>query len=212
MLKAPNLADLDWLQHGFGLRDSTYPTHITTLKQVHSGLVVEPKVESGDRFAEGDALVVRRPGVTVGIRTADCVPVLMADQRTGAVACVHAGWRGTALAIVPAAVREMTARFGTRPRDLRAAVGPCIGPCCYEVGVEVARRFGTWIPELTHTENPQRIDLARINGLQLGEAGVEDVWQAGECTYCAADRFYSFRRDKEEAGRMLSYIGAVTIL
>jgi YfiH family protein len=207
MLKAPNLSRYDWLAHGFGLRNSVYPDRITTLKQIHSGLVLEAAPPGGDRFSEGDGLVTKAPGMLVGVRTADCVPILIADDRTRAVAAVHAGWRGTAQNIVAAAVCELTTRLGSRAEDLHAAVGPSIGPCCYEVGVDVAHQFDTAEPEWNTVEGPRKIDLPGINERQLRDAGVADVWVARECTYCEAERYYSFRREKEQAGRMMSFVG-----
>ena len=210
MLTAPNLIGFDWLLHGFGLRDSLYPAPITTLYQIHSATVVEAVGAGGDKIAEGDAIITRQPGMVVGVRTADCVPILIVDARTHAVASVHAGWRGTAQTIVAAAVGELGTRYGSRPEDLHAAVGPAIGGCCYEVGPEVARRFGAWNPDLAQAEEPVHIDLASICEMQLRAAGVGDVWVAGECTFCRAERFYSFRREKERAGRMISFAGVKT--
>jgi purine-nucleoside/S-methyl-5'-thioadenosine phosphorylase / adenosine deaminase len=140
--------------------------------------------------------------VVVGVRTADCVPILIADERTHAVAAIHAGWRGAAEGIAGAAVQELIARYGSRPEDLHAAVGPAIGGCCYEVGPEVAIRFGI------ETDSAVKIDLAAINERQLAAVGVEDVWLAGECTFCEGERYFSFRREREAAGRMVSFIGA----
>src|SRR5438105_3660739 len=120
MLKAPNLSHFDWLRHGFGLRDSEFPLPITTVKQIHSCTVIE--IPGDDRASEGDALISCTAGVTVGVRTADCVPILIADERTHAIACIHAGWRGTAGAIGIAAIQEIIARFGARPQDLHAAI------------------------------------------------------------------------------------------
>jgi copper oxidase (laccase) domain-containing protein len=96
----------------------------------------------------------------------------------------------------------MTAKWQSRPRDLRAAIGPCIGPCCYEVGPEVACRFGV------ETTVPVHIGLAPENEKQLLALGVRNIWNSGECTFCAPDRFFSFRREREHAGRMLSFIGS----
>jgi YfiH family protein len=213
MLRAPNLAVFDWLVHGFGLRDSSYPVPITTVQQIHSGLVVEATQPSVEPIAEADGIVTRRAGLLIGVRTADCVPILIADERTRAVACIHAGWRGTACNIAIAGVNAMISRFGSHPADLRAAIGPAIGPCCYEVGGEVARRFQAWNPGLAdvemlpHVDTPTHIDLPAINEKQLKVAGVKDIWQAHECTFCAHGRFFSFRRERENAGRMLSFIG-----
>jgi YfiH family protein len=200
MLTAPNLSRFPWLTHGFGGRDSSYPDGITTLRQIHSAKILEATEPGADRFADGDALIARQTGLIVGVRTADCVPILIADERTRAVAAVHAGWRGSAERIVACAVNELTTRYGSRPQDLYAAIGPAIGGCCYEVGPEVALRFGT---------DTSRIDLAAINERQLAGAGVQDIWRAGECTFCEAYRYYSFRREKENAGRMLSFIGSI---
>jgi len=208
MLRAPNLAQFKWLTHGFGERDSEYPENVATLKQIHSGLVWEAVRACGDRFAEGDALISAEPGVMVGIRTADCVPILLADERTRAVAAAHAGWRGTAHNIAASVVNEMRKRYGSRVEDLHAAIGPSIGACCYEVGADVARQFGTWCPDLDTAAGPVHLDLPAINKIQLGEIGVPDVWIAGECTFCLPERYFSFRREKEQAGRMLSFIGA----
>ncbi|HVW84725.1 MAG TPA: peptidoglycan editing factor PgeF [Bryobacteraceae bacterium] len=207
MLKAPNLSRFDWLVHGFGFRDSEYPPSVTTLRQIHSNIVIEACPPGGDRIAEGDALISREPGMIVGIRTADCIPVLIVDSRARAVAAVHAGWRGTAGGIVASTVNELITRYGARAEDLHAAIGPGIGPCCYEVSPDVAHRFGAWAPHLRQSAAPVRIDLPSINECQLRTAGVQDVWYAGECTFCEAERYFSFRREKDRAGRMLSFAG-----
>lgn len=200
MITAPNLLELDWVVHGFGLRDSAYPAGITTAKQVHSNIVLPAE---GESWREGDALISNQPGIIVGVRTADCVPILLADPCHRAVASIHAGWRGTAANIVGEAVAALTANWQTRPGDLHAAIGPSIGACCYEVGPEVARQFGT------HSTGKSHIDLPGENEKQLLALGVRNIWKAGECTFCAAGRFFSFRREKEGAGRMISFIGLV---
>jgi len=194
MLKAPNLSLLEWLEHGFGGRESAYPAGIVTVRQIHSAIVVEP----GDGQAEGDALVTAEPGALVGIRTADCVPVLIADDRTQAVAAIHAGWRGTAAGIVSRAVDELITRFGCAPQNLHAAIGPSIGPCCYEVSTELAHQFGN---------ETRMLDLRAINARLLREAGVEDVWISDVCTKCDAAGYFSYRREQENAGRQISFIG-----
>jgi YfiH family protein len=202
MLTAPNLAQFSWLTHGFGTRESEYPAGIATLRQIHSGIVIEVSQHGADRFAEGDALIAREQGDLIGVRTADCVPILIADSRTHAVAAVHAGWRGSAVRIVENTVARMRQRYHSRPEDLHAAIGPAIGGCCYEVGPDVARQFGT------DTDVPVKIDLAAINARQLSEAGVRDVWKSGRCTFCEAEHWFSYRREKEAAGRMVSFIGS----
>lgn len=207
MPQATNLARLGWLQHGFGQRDSACPSQITTLRQIHSAKVVDAAGRRGDRIEEGDALISGTPGLNVGIRTADCVPILIADARLRVVAALHAGWRGTAAGIVAGTLLHMKETFGSQAGDLVAAVGPCIGACCYEVGPEVARQFGRWCPELEQVTSKVKLDLAALHAMELRRLGVTDVWVAGECTFCLAERYYSFRREREEAGRMLSYAG-----
>jgi YfiH family protein len=208
MIYAANLQELDWLSHGFGLRDSILPASLTTIRQIHSNIVVDAEnADAENPLPEGDALVSNRPGVTVAVKTADCVPILLADPVTRAVAAIHAGWRGTAAQIVPAAIRDMAKRWGVRPEHLRAAIGPAIGGCCYEVSAEVARQFAPWAAGLNDVDLPVRVDLSSVNEVQLRQSGVTDVWKSGECTFCRAERFYSFRREREQAGRMLSFVG-----
>jgi len=172
---------------------------MASLKQIHSSVVLA--AERAGVAGEGDALVTAQVGVPVSIRTADCYPILLADTRNLAVAAVHAGWRGTAARIVVRTLEQMRARFGTDGADLRVAIGPGIGGCCYEVGIEVARQFGL--------EHAGKIDLAEMNHRLLVENGVarKRIELLGGCTFCDAHLFHSFRRDKESAGRMVSWIG-----
>jgi YfiH family protein len=119
---------------------------VARLTQVHGTHVVRvPEDTSGagpsGTWGRGDALVTDDPELVIAIKTADCVPILLADGRRGVVAAVHAGWRGTAAAMCAAAVRALETSYGSAPSDLLAAIGPSIGPCCYEVGTEVFDRF-----------------------------------------------------------------------
>ncbi|HWF10633.1 MAG TPA: peptidoglycan editing factor PgeF [Bryobacteraceae bacterium] len=205
MIQAPNLLALDWLEHGFGLRDSILPAGIRTVKQIHSNVVRE--AANAGPACEADALVSSQPGVLVGVKTADCVPVLLADPVTHTVAAIHAGWRGSAANIAAESLREMSARRETRPHDVYAAIGPSIGVCCYEVGPEVARHFGAWIPEMRNASGPVHLDLLAVNEKQLRDMGVVNIWRSGACTFCRAERFFSFRREGQRAGRLISFIG-----
>jgi YfiH family protein len=200
LYRSRNLDALPWLVHGFGTRHADVPALVSTLatlKQVHSAICVAAAGRAGT-LGEGDALLEDAPGAAVAVKTADCIPILLADARLRAVAAVHAGWRGTVAEIARAAVSAMRERFGSRAEDLHAAIGPAIGGCCYEVGPEVAARFGR--------EGRVRIDLAEENRRQLEAAGVPSIGMAGLCTMCR-DEFHSFRRDRESAGRMHSFIG-----
>jgi YfiH family protein len=201
MIAAPNLAEYDWLVHGFGLRDSPPPAGITTAKQIHSDIVLDAAGRRGEVIGEGDAVISNQPGIVVGVKTADCVPILLVDASTRVVASVHAGWRGTAQNIVAATIRRLSSLWKTAPRNIRGAIGPSIGECCYEVGPEVAAQFGIVTGAKVH------LDLASINERQLRATGVTNIWKSGECTFCRADRFFSYRRERERAGRMVSIIG-----
>jgi YfiH family protein len=171
---------------------------MASVRQIHSAAVL---TADGARVAgEGDALLTSHAGLAVSIRTADCYPILLADQRRRIVAAVHAGWRGTAGRIVANTLAAMHREFGCNPEDVRAAIGPGIGVCCYEVGPEVAQQFGLG--------QASRIDLAAINRNQLIDAGVpaDAIEIMGGCTRCDATLFHSFRRDRAAAGRMISFI------
>jgi len=192
------LKRLPWVQHGFGTRHGPSSSDLATLKQIHSNLVLMADLPG--LCGTADALVTNRPGLAIAVRTADCFPILLADMRSRAVAAIHAGWRGTASHIVGGALEKMNAEFGTLPSDVHAAIGPGIGVCCYEVGEEVARQFG--FCSRTH------LDLASENRRQLEAAGVaaQNIETLGVCTFCDAERFFSYRREREKAGRMTSYI------
>jgi purine-nucleoside/S-methyl-5'-thioadenosine phosphorylase / adenosine deaminase len=141
------------------------------------------------------------PGRNVAVKTADCTPILLVDAANRTVAAVHAGWRGTVRQVARQAADAMRRHFDTRVQNLHAAIGPAIGGCCYEVGPEVAAEFG-------HSGRT-RIDLAAINREQLIAAGVpeDQIYLAGLCTLCRKDDFWSYRREKEGAGRMFSFAG-----
>ena len=200
------VTDLDvfpWLVHGFGTRLSDIPAafaQLATLKQIHSASCVTAEGRAG-LLGEGDALIENQPGSVVAVKTADCIPVLLVDERRRVVAAVHAGWRGTAARIVADAVTLMGSRFGTSVGDLHAAIGPGIGECCYEVGAEVAEHFGG--------QGRGHIDLAAANRRQLEESGVTQrrIYASNLCTMCRGEEFDSFRRDREKAGRMYSFAG-----
>jgi polyphenol oxidase len=210
--RVPELDELPWLLHGFGTRDSDIPAqfgNLATLKQIHSAKCVPAAGRMGV-LGEGDALLENTRGSVVAVKTADCIPILLVDERLRAVAAVHAGWRGTAARIVARAVETMGQRFGTRAADLHAAIGPGIGPCCYEVGPEVAAQFpGQPMAVQPMPGRTARLDLADGNARQLAEVGVTTarIHASYLCTRCRSDEFHSFRRDREASGRMHSFVG-----
>ena len=220
ILRVPALeAFSSWLDHGFGTKGSGgWPPEESraTLKQIHS-----TKVAVAARtgvLGEGDALVTAEPGLWVAVKTADCIPVLIVDPDKRVVAAVHAGWRGTAGNIVRTTIDTMVSEFHTNPAGLWAAIGPGIRKCCYEVSGEVAAQFAPWLRECrSGGDGPvggtsrTMLDLTQVNRLQLIDAGVPaaQVWGPVEpewCTRCEPETLHSFRRDKEESGRMLSAI------
>ena len=183
------------------MRHSTPPHDTVTIHQVHSACVVTNHGRPA-RGESGDALIENTPGIAIGVKTADCVPILLADPAHRVIAAVHAGWRGTAASIVQATIRAMGREFGTRPEDVHAAIGPSIGGCCFEVGPEVAREFGVIATGRVH------LDLRGMNAKQLESAGLlsANISVAEECTKCRPAEYHSYRRDKEAAGRMISWI------
>ena len=201
--RVPELDALPWLIHGFGTRLVDVPAlygSLATLKQIHSAACVPGEGRAGE-LGRGDALIENTPGSVIAVKTADCIPILLVDERRRAIAAVHAGWRGTVAAIARKAVEAMAARFDTAPADLHAAIGPGIGKCCYEVGAEVAARFGE--------QGRAHIDLLEANCRQLTDAGVtpQHIYASNLCTMCRPQEFHSFRRDKEAAGRLYSFAG-----
>ena len=198
------------LAHGFGTRASPEPP-ARRPRQVHG--VRATWASAANELGEADAVLTRERGVCVGIVTADCVPILVAAG--GVVGAVHAGWRGLAAGVVEHALAELArAEPGA---SITAAVGPCIGACCYEVDEPVLgplrARFGRLVDAATFPSRPQhaRVDLGLLAQLALARAGVAPGSvgvSARLCTRCDAERFHSFRRDGARAGRLAHWIEA----
>jgi polyphenol oxidase len=202
---------LPWLQHQFGTRlssESVVPNNLAVAKQIHSDRVLS--VDSPGVQGEGDALISNRPGVNVAIRTADCLPVLVADPRNRAVAAIHAGWRGVVSEIVPKTIEGMRRQFASRPEELVIAIGPGIGVCCFEVGPEVACQFESFFPDLDLSGRP-KIDLIETIFRQMRRNGVnmEQISSAKLCSCCNPELFDSYRRDRGASGRMVTAIGVL---
>ena len=147
---------------------------------------------------ECDGLVTNTPGLALVVFTADCTPILLSDPVTGAVGAVHAGWRGTAMDIAGKAVKAMENAFGCDPKNIRAAIGPNIGACCFEVGAEVptamAETFGDAVEKyIRPVGDKYYVNLKEINRHALCRAGVQHVDMSTDCTACQSDRFWSHR-------------------
>jgi YfiH family protein len=188
-----------------------------TAHQVHGDRVVaaggkeifpatEPQPEEG-----ADALLTLDEGVAAGVRVADCVPILLYAEEDGAAAAVHSGWRGARLSIAGRGVRALQHAAGADPRRMLAAVGPCIGRCCYEVSPELATLFrGLFGPEVADAGPKPHLDLRLCVERALSAAGVppERIEQVPGCTSCDRESFFSHRRDKGVTGRHLAFIVA----
>jgi polyphenol oxidase len=205
-----------------------------SLHQIHSDVVRIFDATPGKQ-CKGDALATNRKGLLLGVRTADCSPVLVVDPKKRAVAAIHAGWRGTLARIVVKTIGQMQMEFKSNPKDMLAAIGPTIGGCCYEVGTEVAADFSAkfsnaaeffdelrtgdepnplqWLNMMPpgHQPPPKKVllDLKKANKLQLLEAGIteQNVFVSDLCTSCHLDRLFSYRKEGSTSGRLLSVIG-----
>jgi polyphenol oxidase len=186
----------------------------------------------------GDASVTDTPGLLLGAQTADCMPILLVDPKKRAVAAIHAGWRGTLRRIVQKTVGRMQMEYGSKPGDLLAAIGPSIGPCCYEVAAEFVTKFTAQFADADeffdeartgdepnplqwlnmqppgHQPPPKNVhlDLWKANRSQLLAAGLrpQNIYSSDLCTGCRRDLFFSYRKEGEVSGRMLSVIGVRT--
>jgi YfiH family protein len=217
----PRWSRIPFLVHGFGLAALTaedlrrrWPDLALVVgRQVHSDKV--NFIESPPpRPPVGDALATDRPGLLLAVKTADCLPILLADPERRVVAAVHCGWRGTAGRLSERAVTALGGRYGAEPACLLAALGPCIGRACYEVGEDVRRRFAeaglpldVFAPS---SSRPDRylLDLQAANRFQLLRSGLDPGRMnfIVDCTHCRPT-MSSFRREGEKAGRMLAFVG-----
>jgi purine-nucleoside/S-methyl-5'-thioadenosine phosphorylase / adenosine deaminase len=187
---------------------------IVTMKQVHGDNIVEVKDKSLKEAGEADAMVTGEKDIYLGVLTADCVPLLFVAPKQKLAAAVHAGWRGAMAGIAEKTVRLFKTRYDVEPHDLEVALGPSIGVCCYEVKDDVVRplmkRWGKLTtPSIVVKEGKSFVNLRRLNRDILRASGVpgNKLFQVGPCTSCAADDFFSYRRERSETGRQISFIG-----
>jgi hypothetical protein len=190
--------------------------HGADVRQVATLADAKPAEDSLGDTIYCDAIVSNAAGVLAGVKTADCVPILIGDPKTGAFAAVHAGWRGTLAAIATKALQRLSDDYNAKPHDVNIAIGPAAGSCCYEVGMDVIEGFKTSFPTqelFTETRAHHAcIDLLKANREQLTAAGVapEKIHVAPLCTMCRTDLFFSYRREKNvqgKVGRLMSVIG-----
>ena len=183
------------------------PELLRVSNQVHGKRVVRWE-DAGPRRSDADAMTAERPGAALGVYIADCQPLFVWEKTGHAVAVAHMGWRGTALGMAKALIEALIQR-GYDPRDLKAAVGPHIRSCCYEVGSDVAAKFPAACRKVPAGGKPGRefLELSASTRLQLLEAGMTDasIDTDSPCTHCHPELFYSFRREKADL-RMLAFI------
>ena len=188
-----------------------------TIEQVHGArIVVLDGIRSDSRrFGDHacDGIVSNRRGLALGIQTADCVPILFHDPVMHIIGAVHAGWRGTASGIAQRTIDVFIRRFSSKPTDIVAVIGPCIGACCYEVDNAVfnAMEGHQWthaVFKRCEQANRWKLDLGAANMLQLRECGMpqENIAVAGLCTLCREDLFFSHRGTVGDTGRQLNFI------
>lgn len=203
--------------HGFGLRGVELSDQLggvgmrdafcLNTNQIHGKDVHYVSGERMDGIVEADAFITDRPRAVCFVRTADCVPILIADAKRGAVCAIHAGWRGTAKDIAGAALRAMSRRFGTEPCDCVAAIGPRICADHYEVGKEVVEEFRKLEMDDDWLIGERKIDLGIANKFLLARAGLRpsNIDVIDRCTCCDSS-FASFRRDRSERERQFNFI------
>ena len=190
---------------------------LTTPEQIHGDNIVRVgegeagrgRLSYADAIPATDTLMTDVPGVPLMLCFADCTPILLFDPVHRAAAIAHGGWKGTVRSIAAKTVRAMEEAYGTRPEDCLAGIGPAIGPCCYEVGDEVAEEFRKAFPQfaeeiISETGGKIRLDLWQANRLQLRAAGLlpGHIDAAGVCTSCHADTFFSYRAEGPTIGRI----------
>jgi hypothetical protein len=192
------------------------PSRLITVFQKHSAdAVVTDKPWKEGKIPEADAIVTAKPGLAIGVLTADCAPVLFCDGAAGVIGAAHAGWRGALSGIVEATVEAMR-KLGARPEHITAVIGPTISQDAYEVGADFVERFLADEPESAaffitdEGSGEPHFDLPAYVGERLARAGVGSIADLGFCTYCEETRLFSYRRSQhhgeEDYGRQISAI------
>ena len=194
-----------------------WQVHGADVRVVQTAAEAKPAENERGETVFCDVIVSNAQGVLAGVKTADCVPILLGDPATGAFAAVHAGWRGTLATAVLAGVERLAREYDAKPGNLRVAIGASAGACCYEVGSEVidafTKRFANGEKLFTLTRPGHAfVDLLQANRDQLESAGVrrERIHTAPICTMCRTDLFFSYRKEKSlhgKVGRLMAVVG-----
>lgn len=182
------------------LTKQTHTDIVRPVTEVHAGTgLYKPE------FSPCDGLVTNTPGLALVVFTADCTPVLLYDEVTGAVGAVHAGWKGTAQDITGKAVEAMVQNYGSDPRHIRAAIGPNISQCCFETDEDVPNALldvytEAICPYISQRGSKYYVNLKAVNAYALTRRGVEAIDISTDCTLCQTDRFWSARKHRDERG------------
>jgi polyphenol oxidase len=187
---------------------------IVTMRQVHGDHIAEVRDKKLKEAGEADGMITDEPDIYLGVLTADCVPILFVAPKQRLIAAVHAGWRGTLAGIADKTVRMFSDQYGVDPGDLEVALGPSIGACCYEVKGDVAvplmKKWGKLTtPSVLVMHGKTFVNLRRLNRDILRASGVpgKQLFLVGPCTSCTPEDFFSYRRERSETGRQMSFIG-----
>lgn len=187
---------------------------VVTMRQVHGDYIVEVKDKKLKEAGEADGMITGERDIFLAVLTADCVPLLFVAPKQKLVAAVHAGWRGTLAGIADKTVRLFKSQYDVEASDLEVALGPSIGACCYEVQNDVTvplmKKWGKLTtPSIFVKEGKSFVNLRRLNRDILRASGVPGnrLYPIGPCTSCSVDEFFSYRRERNETGRQMSFIG-----
>jgi len=206
------LSDSKEIKHYFGKKNFLFPDSekIYFLNQLHSNKVIFISSESDlNRQEGGDAIISSKRNFFIGIKTADCVPILLSDRNSSFVAAIHAGWRGTFYKVLDKTIKKIVKEFNCNPKDIIAAIGPSIGMCCYEINLSLWEKFNqrfTLAPDdFNQIGKKYYLNLQSINKNLLNNNGIESIDLILNCTKCD-ESFYSYRRDGSTEQSQISII------
>lgn len=203
---AEGVDEINTLKEEFNVEDVIY------LKQIHSDTVLKYSKDSPNiRDEEGDAIITNEKNTIIGVFTADCVPIILVDEKAGAIAAIHSGWRGTFESITLKTIKKMINEFNTEVENIKAYIGPHIRKCCYEVSEDLKKDF------LSKKRTIKKEELFNGNNLNLEACIIDDLKKAGIiedninsinlCTYCSEEiKLHSYRKSQGSYGRMFSFV------
>jgi YfiH family protein len=197
--KFSNLHDLKTKNPETDLVQFAKAKTLSQVKQIHSSKIFDIKTMDHTRNkVEADAMITNLKGVTLAIKTADCVPILLFDDAINVIGAIHSGWRGTKESIVKKTIALMNKNYHSNPKDISALIGPAINPCCYEVQKDLKDIFESFEGAIENRNGKTFLNLKAIIAKDLRESGIENIENISECTCCTPDLYPSYRRDKTD--------------